>query len=658
MLVIVSIPCVCFSQAMRDTSSPNQLNEVEIYANGKGMADTGNIQQATDELLKRISGVDLIRRGNFAPEPVFHGMNGGDVNITIDGMKIFGACTDKMDPVNSYIEPNNLQSISTSFSSSDGVAGNGIGGNIDFKLKQLVTNADKKWSGLAGGSYQTNGSAPQFLGELQYSLPRFAILFNALYRSSNDYTAGNGNIISYSQYHKWNGNISAKYQLNNRNSISMNYIRDQAYDIGYPALLMDVKFAKADIASFAWNYHNDDGKLEELETKFYINNISHAMDDSHRPASQIPVHMDMPGNSGTLGFNTNLHFRLNANQTLKANVDVYQNKLHAEMTMYPENASPVFMLTIPDATCTASELNLSDKINIGRKWIVTIASSIQYNNTGITSQIGRQQMSSIYNGDLNRSQITWGISTEAKYYFSPNFYLTLNINRGERSATLQEYYSVYIFHQADGYDYIGNPSLKKEASYNCMAGANYSNKRISFQASLYNYYIQHYIAGALENNIAPMTNGAFGVKKYVNLSFANIDGGSIIFIWEINKILKFTSKNDFTYGTDENGHALALIPPFQSNNAVNFIFNKWKSSVQSISSAAQHHVSSFYGESASPAFSLLNVDFSKSFSFKNKELICSFSISNLLNTNYYEHLDVSQIPRPGRSFITTVTFLF
>ena len=56
-------------------------------------------------------------------------------SITIDGMKIFCACTDKMDPVTSYVEIENLSQMHIG----SGIGGNpfatnSIGGSLDMKL--------------------------------------------------------------------------------------------------------------------------------------------------------------------------------------------------------------------------------------------------------------------------------------------------------------------------------------------------------------------------------------------------------------------------------------------------------------------------------------------------------------------------------------------
>ena len=68
----------------------------------------------TEDLLARLPGVRMIQRANFAAEPVVRGYQGGQVSLTIDGMPVYGACVDKMDPASSYVEPENLAAVEVS----------------------------------------------------------------------------------------------------------------------------------------------------------------------------------------------------------------------------------------------------------------------------------------------------------------------------------------------------------------------------------------------------------------------------------------------------------------------------------------------------------------------------------------------------------------
>ena len=93
--------------------------------------------------------------------------------VTIDGMRIFGACTDKMDPVTSYVEVSNLSEATISSGQQGSCHGNTIGGSIDLKRSQRQFT--KCGMGIfVNSGYETNnrqkiiGSAINYADSLFY----------------------------------------------------------------------------------------------------------------------------------------------------------------------------------------------------------------------------------------------------------------------------------------------------------------------------------------------------------------------------------------------------------------------------------------------------------------------------------------------------------
>ena len=115
MLIAIAIILQAAALTADTTStSDRQLDEVVVVSDKvEGQKRSYKGQTATiDEHLRELSHVDLVRRGSYAWEPTINGMQTERLSVTIDGMKIFYACTDKMDPVTSYVESSNLQNIS------------------------------------------------------------------------------------------------------------------------------------------------------------------------------------------------------------------------------------------------------------------------------------------------------------------------------------------------------------------------------------------------------------------------------------------------------------------------------------------------------------------------------------------------------------------
>jgi hypothetical protein len=117
----ILLPClwmlitISTAWSQTDTSRVRLLNEVTIQSSSNkdqiGFYQSSKLA-TTEEILSKIEGVNLISRGQYAMEPTLRSYSANQINLSIDGMRIYGACTDKMDPVSVYVEPINLQGIS------------------------------------------------------------------------------------------------------------------------------------------------------------------------------------------------------------------------------------------------------------------------------------------------------------------------------------------------------------------------------------------------------------------------------------------------------------------------------------------------------------------------------------------------------------------
>ena len=122
-----------------------------------------------EEHLLQLNNVGMVKRGAYAWEPLVNNMSTERLSTTIDGMKIFYACTDKMDPVTSYVESCNLQRISLN-SGLDGnpqATGN-IGGSIDLKLRRVGFDAKPSEYNASAG-YESNGHVQVYGADAAFS---------------------------------------------------------------------------------------------------------------------------------------------------------------------------------------------------------------------------------------------------------------------------------------------------------------------------------------------------------------------------------------------------------------------------------------------------------------------------------------------------------
>lgn len=637
-------------------------------------------QARTERILNSIPGAGIISRGNFAQEPLIRGMSDGQIFVTINGMKIFGACTDRMDPSSSYIEPNNLQKIQLNNGPGFDVGGTTIGGSFNFSLKQPVLNAENRFETSLGAGFETNASGRQLLANMQYSSKRFALYANGIYRKANNYSPGGsrddlvkqyGNWtkehgfsvdqkgrVLFSQFEKWNIGLGGVYQLDQHHFLHADYIADMGKNIGYPALTMDVGMANANIASVSHQYKKPGSAFYALETKIYFNHIFHAMDDTKRPAEQLFMHMDMPGYSWTGGGYTKAGLKW-VHHNLQARAEHYVNRWHAEMTMYANTGDfTMFMLTIPDAQRGVTGLDLEDDIHINDKIQLRIGGRAELNTSSVFSEAGLNQLSAIYDQTLSRNHFLWNAFIQQRLQLSPNLDMVLKLARSQRAATVKELYSVYLLNRVDGFEYIGNPGLKNEQAINLEAAFKYRSKNFYTALKGFGYFFKDYIAGMVEADMTA-TMGAAGVKRYQNISSATLFGGEWISVFKVRENISLSSVNVYQKGMDANKNPMPMISPFHSTNKVEWeAEGNWNAYIESVFAAAQNNASSFYGERPTPSFHIMNAGIVKTIFSKNNRVVLSLSGNNILNQYYYEHIDVIKLPRPGRNIVLNGTVYF
>ncbi|MDW3209247.1 MAG: TonB-dependent receptor plug domain-containing protein [Reichenbachiella sp.] len=611
-----------------------------------------NPLNSTEEVLSRLPGMSMIRRGNYAWEPTINGLSSGQVNVAIDGMRMFGACTDKMDPVSSYVEPNNLESIVIEKGGAGSAHGSTVGGAVDFKLKRPRFN--QAWSGSLNSRYETVSNGMSQSASLSYGTEKLAIRMNGSYRNYQDYTDGEGDEVYHSGYKKLNYSLSGAYRLKGNNLINFDFLIDDARDIGYPGLPMDVAFAKAKIGAVSYTMFEPLNWLTEVEFKAYANTVDHLMDDSKR--MDIPVRMDMPGETKTYGGYAQAS-AVRGNHIIQAKLDGYATNAYAEMTMFIPNERDMFMLTWPDVDRKDVGLFVSDQWQTTEKLTTEISMRGEQAFTQMNSEMGKGQFAVFGYGEedfqVNHFVLNTGVSLN--YSWSSAFSTKIGGSYGERLPSVSEMYGFYLYNNFDGYDYIGNPEIKKESSYQLTGSINYQPvEKLEINVSGFHYWFNDYIIGYVDESLDAMTIGAKGVKVYENVDGVTFSGFDAQVLYQASKHLQLLYAVKATYATDGEGTPLPLIPPLKNNLTVVGQIKGFKLQADGEWSMAQNQISENTGEIATPAYQLIHLRASKDWDMEKVKLGLSLGVENVLDESYREHLDWGGVLRPGRNFYASL----
>ncbi len=608
-----------------------------------------------DEYLLQSGKVEMMKRGAYAWEPLLNSMATERTVVTIDGMRVFGACTDKMDPITSYVEISNLSEAVIHSGQQGAKHGSTIGGSIDLQRKK--NNSGKLgWSGGLNAGFESNNLQRILGGSARYADSSFYVSANLMHRSADNYKAGGNREVQFSQFSKINTSASAGWLINKYNSLEASVIYDYATNLGYPALPMDVSLAKALISSIKYEYQ-DTNFIQNWETKVYYNKVTHVMDDTKRPF--VPIHMDMPGWSDTYGMYSDLKINANKHQ-ITVNLNGYYNRSLAEMTMYPANSTEklMFMYTWPDVRTLFTSIYLADSWKLDAHSSLVLSGSIGTHLNSLPDTFGLQSLRIFY-PEMKDQKWRTVKNFSAHYLFEKStFNFDFGIGYGDRAPSVSEGYGFYLFNSFDQYDYVGNPGLKNEESFEASFSVAYKKDRLSVKLAGSYFHINNYIIGKIDSVLLPMTIGANGIKVYESLKYSTIANSDLILEYRFPFKIRWKGQVTYSYGKDFKNENLPFISPVRYVTSLTYFYQKFNAEILVKGNLVQSEFNSAYGENRTSDWGTLNASLSYSLNIGKTKLLAKAGIENILDTYYSTFSDWNNIPRMGRNIFVNLLFSF
>lgn len=635
--------------------SIKSIEEVKLLAIAKKKIETDlKMAVSVDEFLASSDNISFIKRGAFAWEPLLNNMSTERSSVTIDGMHIFGACTDKMDPVTSYVESNNLSTIDIKSGQQGGLHGSTIAGSIDLKKKSSVFTEEK----TLGGNYQTGfeWNNKQFfnLGNVNFTSNKFVADGSISYRKAGNYFDGKNQEINHSQYTKFNTSLGLAYRTGALSAVRFDAIFDLSKNVGFPALPMDLWLSRALITSASYKKLFENGLVKVWDTKLYFNTIEHYMDDTTRPENL--VHMDMPGWSTTFGLLSKINLK-KEHYLSDIQLNAYQNLSIAEMRMYPQDRShrTMFAYTWPWVTTRYAGISTNNS------WEISEKSQLNFGgNLGVHYNFSKYvEFNWIFHPGTPQEKTRILPSINASYeYQLDKFRFIFGAGYGHRAPSVSEAYGYYIYNSFDRYDYIGNPALKNEISYETNASAGLKYGKIGIEAKANYFYIQNYIIGRILDLGSPMNYQSVGVKGYTNLDYAKIFNFSLNAYCQILENLRWDGTVMYARGTDDKNENLPFIRPLSYKTSLKFTHENFAARTSINGDNTQINYSPIYGEDKTPWFMVWNASADYTFQINNLNFVLQAGVENILNEYYSTYADWGNISRMGRNVFTSLKFNF
>lgn len=659
-LLIFLFPATAWAQ--KDSLAPVSLNEVVIISQKSPLHKAAKTLGSVDDYLTGAGPVNMIRRGNYAWEPLINGMSSERGLVTLDGMRIYGACTDKMDPVTSYVEITNLAKASIHSGQAGSSGGATIAGSIDlsrrktgFREKQTgeASPGETSLGGMVFSGFETNNR--QKIGGLSlfHAGEKFFADADVTFRDAENYRAGGGREVEFSPFTKYNVSLISGWKIGGHRELEASLIYDKALHVGYPALPMDVGRAEALIGSVEYVRHHVSAQVAQWKTKLYHNSVTHIMDDSRR--TDVPVRMDMPGWTRTTGFYSLLE-GASRGHSWKTNFSGHTNHSLAEMTMFSNTPGEkdMFMLTWPGVRTHYLDLYREDTFLLTEKIAATLNLGLAAHHNQVGSNFGLESLRIFYpEMSKSKTRALKRLSSSAQYR-TGLLNLSLGLAYGERAPGVSEGYGFYLFNSFDRFDYIGNPDLKNEKSMEANTSAAFRKKGFSIKISGAFFHLRDYIIGRPDTTLSTMTIGASGVKIYEQLPYAGIFSTNLETAYRFAPQWSWQGRLVWQRGTGKNAGNLPLMQPLTYTSGITFSAGKYTAELTLNGAARQRHFSPDFGETPASSYGVIHLSGTSKF----RSFLLKAGIENLLDTYYSTYTDWNRIPRMGRNVFFNVIWSF
>ncbi len=600
-------------------------------------------------VLKDIPGANVNANGTITGIAQYRGMFGDRVTVDIDQLSMVSGGPNAMDTPLSYVSPmitgelvveRGIASVSRSPES--------IGGYMNAKLARgQFSDAGFDITGTVGTRYSGNSDVSTTAARLTLADHRHRFSLLAEVDDGNDIGTPAGRIRP-SGLNRDRYDLSYAYNDGDKNLLLFAGRLDTT-DAGTPALPMDIRYIKTDMAGLQFGTHVS--ATLNIEGRFAWNSVDHLMDNFSLRGAPAPMQ-----------FRQNLAHGSGIQYELGGRVDLSNSDLHVGIDGILANHDAV--ITNPNmAMFRVENFNDIDRDVYGlfAEWQrekgpssfeVGVRYKVVKTDAGTVGAMGMPQPMATNAGMLadafnaaDRS-LDWGsIDAVLKYHYrqSEQTQWILELGSKTRAPSYQELYLWLPLEStgglADGRTYMGDLDLRKERSGEIVVGVTSDVGRFSISPQVYFRKIDNYIQGIPSNNmlanmVSTMMTGAGA------LQFANVDAE----IWGADIAWKMTLNNDwFLDGTVSYSRGrrtdisdnLYRLAPLNGSIGLTYAADDWSIKPEVVVYARQDKVSFYNNEQATPAYELVNVAFAWNAAHSWR---LEARIDNLLNRTYQDHL--------------------
>ena len=596
------------------------------------------------EALKVVEGISSVRKGAIANDIVLRGFQRDNINVLIDGTRIYGACPNRMDPSSFHTDFAEIEKISVIKGPFDVKNPGSLGGLVEIKTME----PEKGWGGTVNtfvGSYENINAS----FNTSYGGDKVDAVFGYAYRYSLPYKDGDGDRIT-EQYppdpdstegYKSGEEDDKAYSIDTywtklgfnpleNHRLEIDYTRQEADDIIYPYLLMDAVYDDTNRFNVDYEVSDLPNRVEKLKAQFYWNQVKHDMTDWRRVSSSgfdTGHKMRCYAEAETFGGKVESDIRVPMGN-LTIGVDYYLRNWDAENTM-PMGKQKM----MPDCDSRNIGTYLEYDRPIGEDLRLTVGA--RFDHTKTKSHDDRTALYSLYHNTRDREETDSYVGGNVQILYAPVKKIELFAGFGHvtRPPGPDERY-IALDRPPDKPDWVGDPEIDPVKNREFDFGVKYLGDTFYGKATFFYSDIQDFIT------VYDIDEPGEGARSFRNVD-ATFYGGEI----NLNLFLPFDLYLQggffYTWARDDTfDKPLTEIPPLQGRIAARYDIERYFAEVEGVFADDQRRVDSDLNEENTPGWGIMNLKAG----IRHKKLDIFAGVHNVFDRQYFEHLSFQRDP--------------
>jgi iron complex outermembrane receptor protein len=621
------------------------------------------------EALVTLPGVWKLRKGGIANDVVVRGYQSRDLNVLVDGERIYGACPNHMDPPSFHVDFSQIDRVEVAKGPFDVKNQGSLGGVVNIVTRRPEPGLHGAANAAAGAGGYVNPSVTA-----SWADESFSALAGTSFRRSTAYSDGAGQRFTELTNYRADTVDAEAFRAATAwgrvgfvpargHAVTVSYTRQDTSRVYYPYLQMDAVYDDSDRFGLTWEAAPS-AVVSSAKLSGYYTQVDHWMTDEYRTSA---VTAPRGWSMGTEAFSRTLGGRLEATaRGVTAGVEAYRR--YWDTTTYMAGMQYRPQASLPGATSDVVGLFAVGSFQLGEKLALDGGLRWDRASAAVDASRASTDLTFAYHGTraTERNDSFPGGSLRARWQATEGLEVSLGAGTAARIPEPQErWFSL----RRMGTDWVGNPGLEPSRNTALDLGTTLRAGRLWVSASAFLNDVSDYVvlASAKKVNMVP------GVMNPTARTYENVDarlaGGEASAAFTLSDRFFLSGTLSYVRGTQDPRPEIGIVskdlpemPPVTGRASLRWDDGRIWGEAEGVFADAQRNVDTDLLEAETAGWGIANLR--AGFTFGSVGL--TVGVENLFGRLYSEHLSFQRdpfrsgvkVPEPGRNVFVNLSWRY